>query len=34
MINSRLLYSRPMLKPFSVKKILSPAEIGPKTGGF
>jgi len=30
----RLLSSRPMLKPFSGEKILSPVEMAPKNGGF
>ena len=33
-IKGRLLSSRPMLKPFSGEKILSPVEIGPKNGGL
>ena len=33
-IKGRLLSSRPMLKPFSGEKILSPVEMGPKNGGF
>jgi len=33
-IKGGLLSSRPMLKPFSGKKIPSPVEMGPKNGGF
>jgi len=33
-IEGRLLSSRPMLKPFSAEKILSPVKIGPKNGVF
>jgi len=33
-IKGRLLTSRPMLKPFSGDKILSPVEMGPKNGVF
>ena len=33
-IKGRLLSSRPMLKPFSGEKILSPVEMGPKNGVF
>ena len=33
-IKGRLLSSRPMLKPFSGEKILSPVEMKPQNGGF
>ena len=33
-IKGRLLSSRPMLKPFSGKNILSPVKMGPKNDGF